>query len=108
MERLARFFWGPIPWMIETAAVLSGVVQHWADFTIIVIMLLLNAGVGFWQEFKADTAIAALKQRLALMARVLRDGRWQNLPARDLVRGDVVLIRLGNIVPADVQIPRPG
>jgi len=104
LRRLVRFFWGPIPWMIEIAAVLSGAVRHWADFTIIVVMLLLNAGVGFWQEFKADTAIAALKQRLALMARVLRDGRWQNLPARLLVPGDVVLIRLGNVVPADVRL----
>jgi H+-transporting ATPase len=104
LERFARFFWGPIPWMIEIAAVLSGVVQHWADFTIIMTMLLLNAGIGFWQEFKADTAIAALKQRLALVARVLRDGRWQDLPARLLVPGDVVLIRLGNIIPADVRL----
>ena len=104
LERLAPFFWGPIPWMIEIAAALSGAVQHWADFTIIVIMLPLNAGVGFWQEFKADTAIAALKQRLALMARVLRDGQWHDLPARLLVPGDVVLIRLGNIVPADVRL----
>ena len=104
LERLARFFWGPIPWMIEIAAVLSGAVQHWADFAIILVMLLLNAGVGFWQEFKADTAITALKQRLALMARTLRDGRWQNLPASQLVPGDLVLIRLGNIVPADVRL----
>jgi H+-transporting ATPase len=104
LERLARFFWGPIPWMIEIAAVLSAAVQHWADFAIILVMLLLNAGVGFWQEYKADTAIAALKQRLALMARVLRDGQWQEIPAGLLVPGDVVLIRLGNIVPADVRL----
>jgi H+-transporting ATPase len=104
LARLARFFWGPIPWMIEIAAALSAAVQHWGDFSIIAAMLLLNAGVGFWQEFKADTAIAALKQRLALMARVLRDGRWQEIPARLLVPGDAVLIRLGNIVPADVLL----
>ena len=58
LERLARFFWGPIPWMIEIAAVLSGVLQHWADLAIILAMLFINAGVGFWQEFKADNAIA--------------------------------------------------
>ena len=102
--RLLSFFWGPIPWMIEIAALLSAAVRHWADFAIILVMLLLNAGVGFWQEFKADSAIAALKERLALRARVLRDGRWQDLPARELVPGDIVLIRLGNIVPADVQL----
>ncbi len=102
--KLLSYLWGPIPWMIEIAAVLSAVVQHWADFGIIVVMLLLNAAVGFWQEFKADSAIAALKQRLALMARVLRDGKWQDLPARDLVPGDIVSIRLGSIVPADLKL----
>lgn len=104
LSRLATYFWGPIPWMIEVAAVLAALVAHWADFSIIFSLLLLNAAVGFWQEHKADTAIAALKQRLALQARVLRDGRWRELPARELVPGDVVLIRLGNIVPADVRL----
>ncbi len=102
--KLASFFWGPIPWMIEVAAILSGVVRHWADFIIIMVMLVLNAGVGFWQEFKADTAIEALRERLALKARTLRDGRWQDISARELVTGDVVLIKLGNIIPADVQL----
>jgi H+-transporting ATPase len=104
LAKLASYLWGPIPWMIEIAAVLSGLVRHWADFTIILSLLVLNAAVGFWQEFKADTAIAALKQRLALKARVLRDGAWREVPARELVPGDVVLIRLGNIVPADVRL----
>ena len=104
LAKLAAYFWGPIPWMIEVAAVLSALVAHWADFSIICALLLLNAGVGFWQEFKADTAITALKQRLALRARVQRDGKWRDIPARELVPGDVVLIRLGNIVPADVRL----
>jgi len=104
LARLLSYFWGPIPWMIEIAAVLSAAVRHWPDFAIIFIMLLLNAGVGFWQEFKADTAIAALKARLALTARVLRDGHWRDIPARRLVPGDIILIRLGNIVPADIRL----
>jgi H+-transporting ATPase len=104
LARLLSYFWGPIPWMIEAAAILSAAVQHWADFAIIFVMLLLNAGVGFYQEFKADTAITALKERLALVAHVLRDGRWRDVPARELVPGDMVLIRLGNIVPADVRL----
>ena len=108
LAKLLSYFWGPIPWMIEIAAALSAGVQHWADFAIIVVMLLLNAGVGFWQEHKADSAIAALKQRLALQARVLRDGRWREVPARELVPGDLVLIRLGNIVPADVRLLEGG
>ncbi|MGE3266494.1 plasma-membrane proton-efflux P-type ATPase [Methylocystis sp.] len=103
-ERLAGFFWGPIPWMIEAAAVLSGIVRHWADFAVIVIMLLVNAGVGFWQEYKADNAIALLKQRLALKARVRRDGEWKDISAARLVPGDLVEIKLGNIIPADVKL----
>ena len=102
--RLLRYFWGPIPWMIETAAVLSGAAQRWDDFAIIVVMLVLNAGVGFWEEHKADNAIDALKRRLAPSARVLRDGKWADLPARLLVPGDVVLVKLGNIVPADLEL----
>jgi H+-transporting ATPase len=90
--------------MIEIAAVLSAVVGHWEDFAIIVTMLLLNAGVGFWQEFKADNAIAALKQTLALKARVLRGGAWRTIAAQELVPGDIIAIHLGNIVPADVKL----
>jgi H+-transporting ATPase len=104
LERLARFFWGPIPWMIEIAAVLSGVLRHWEDLAIILAMLFINAGVGFWQEFKADDAIALLKQRLALRARVKRDGTWQDLGARFLVPGDLVHVKLGNIIPADLKL----
>ncbi|MFZ5557447.1 MAG: plasma-membrane proton-efflux P-type ATPase [Pseudomonadota bacterium] len=104
LRRLLGFFWGPIPWMIEIAAILSASVQRWEDFSIIALMLLLNAGVGFWEEFKADTAIQALKGRLAPTARVLRDGGWQDLPSKQLVPGDVVFLRLGNIVPADATL----
>jgi len=102
--KFLSYFWGPIPWMIEVAAVLALVVQRWEDFTIIAIMLLINAGVGFWEEFKADNAIAALKQNLALKAHVLRDGAWRDIAARELVPGDVILVRLGNIIPADVKL----
>ncbi len=103
-QRLAGFFWGPIPWMIEVAAVLSAALGHWADLAIILAMLFINAGVGFWQEFKADNAIALLKQRLALKARVKRDGQWKEIEAKLLVPGDVVLVKLGNVVPADLKL----
>ncbi len=102
--KFLKFFWGPIPWMIETAVILSGVLRRWEDFSIICLMLALNAGVGFWQQYKADNAIAALKQKLALTARVLRNGEWQTLPAKQLVPGDIVLIKLGNIIPADIKL----
>jgi magnesium-transporting ATPase (P-type) len=74
LKRFLTFLWGPIPWMIEIAAVLSAVVRHWEDFVIIFFMLVLNAVVGFWEEFKADNEIEALKKNLALHSRVLRDG----------------------------------
>ncbi len=73
-------FWGPIPWMIEAAAILSALVQHWADFIIILVLLLANAVVGFWEEFQAGNAIAALKANLALKARVKRDRRLGRNP----------------------------
>ncbi|MDE2466014.1 MAG: plasma-membrane proton-efflux P-type ATPase, partial [Alphaproteobacteria bacterium] len=103
IERLLTYFWGPIPWMIEIAAVLSAAVQHWEDFSVIAAMLLINALVGFFEEKNADDAIEALKQRLAPMARVKRDGTWIDLPASDLVPGDVITVKLGNIIPADAR-----
>ena len=103
-ERIAHYFWGPIPWMIEIAAALSAALRHWADLTIILVMLFINAAVGFFQEYKADNAIALLKQRLALKARAKRDGTWRDVEARLLVPGDVVMIKLGNVVPADVKL----
>jgi len=106
LMRLLRYFWGPIPWMIEAAAVLSLILGDWSDFAIIATMLLVNAGVGFWEENKADNAIQLLKKRLAPSARVLRDGKWETRPARDLVPGDVVALRLGNITPADVILAK--
>ncbi len=101
---LLAYFWGPIPWMIEVAAVLSALVRHWADFAIILVLLLVNAVVGFWEEYQAGNAIAALKAKLALKAKVKRNGRWTTIPARELVPGDLIRVRLGDIVPADAQL----
>ena len=102
--KFLAYFWGPIPWMIEVAAVLSAFLGRWEDFAIISLLLLMNGVVGFWQENKADRAIELLKKRLAPTARVRRDGEWIELPARVLVPGDVVRVRLGEIVPADVKL----
>ena len=106
IERLLRFFWGPIPWMIEIAAALSAMLGHWDDLIVILVMLFINAGVGFWQEFKADNAIELLKNRLALKARVKRDGTWRDIEARLLVPGDLISVKLGNVVPADVKLAK--
>jgi H+-transporting ATPase len=90
--------------MIEAAAVLSAVARHWPDFAIILVLLCANAVVGFWEERQAGDAIAALKAKLAVKARVKRDGKWVTAPARELVPGDVIRMRLGDIVPADARL----
>jgi H+-transporting ATPase len=102
--KLLTYFNGPIPWMIEAAAILSALVKHWPDFSIILVLLVANAVVGFWEEYQAGNAIAALKAKLALQARVKRDGQWTTAPARELVPGDLIRVRLGDIVPADAQL----
>ncbi|RME28817.1 MAG: HAD family hydrolase [Deltaproteobacteria bacterium] len=107
-KRLLKRFWGPIPWMIEVAAILSAVVQKWEDFTIICILLLVNVFIDFRQETKALSALEVLKDKLARSARVLRDGQWAVIPARELVPGDVVKVKLGDMVPADLRLVGPG
>ncbi|WP_020161011.1 HAD-IC family P-type ATPase [Methylobacter marinus] len=102
--KFLSYFWGPIPWMIEAAVILSAVAQHWPDFAIILILLLANAVVGFWEEHQAGNAIAALKAKLANKAQLKRDGKWISLEARELVPGDVIHLRLGDIVPADARL----
>ncbi len=102
--KFLTYFWGPIPWMIEIAVILSAAVRHWEDFGIILFLLICNAVVGFWEEHQAGNAIDALKARLAIKARVKRDGKWVNPAARELVPGDVIRLRLGDIVPADARL----
>ena len=101
LVKFLMYFWGPIPWMIEIAAILSALVRHWDDFTIIMVLLVFNAAIGFWQEFKAANALDALRSQLALKARALRDGKWGEVDAAELVPGDVIRIRLGDVIPAD-------
>ena len=104
LHRLFRRFWGPIPWMIEAAAVLSAFAHRWEDFTIITILLFVNALVDFYQESKALNAIAVLKKKLARKAVVLRDGKWQEIDAKEIVPDDIIKIKIGDIVPADVKL----
>ncbi len=103
-RRVLRFFWGPIPAMIEVALLLSVVLGNWDDFALILALLVANALVGFWEEYQSGNAVAALQAHLAPRARVLRDGAWRTVPARELVPGDVVRLRLGDIVPADAEL----
>ena len=102
--KFLSYFWGPIPWMIEIAVILSGAVGHWPDFFIILLLLLANGVVGYTEERQAGNAIEALKAKLAINARVKRDDTWISAPARELVPGDVIRLRLGDIVPADARL----
>ncbi|HKJ46812.1 MAG TPA: plasma-membrane proton-efflux P-type ATPase [Balneolales bacterium] len=104
LQKFLSYFWGPIPWMIEVAAILSAILKHWPDLIIIFILLLFNALVGFLQENQAANAIDELKKQLALKARALRDGEWDQIEAADLVPGDIIRLRLGDVVPADVKL----
>jgi H+-transporting ATPase len=98
------YLWGPIPVMIEVAVVLSAALRHWTDLGVILALLILNAVVGFREEHEAGNAIAALKESLAVQARVKRNGSWATIPARELVPGDIVRLRIGEIVPADSRL----
>jgi H+-transporting ATPase len=102
--KFLKYFWGPIPWMIEIALVLSAVLRHWDDFGVILLLLMINAVVRFSEEHRADNAIEMLKKRLAIKARVFRDGKWQELSAKELVPGDIIRVRLGDIIPADIKL----
>ncbi len=104
LSAFLAYFWGPIPWMIEAAALMALIVRDWGDFTIITALLLFNALLGFWEEHEASNALDALKNSLALKARVLRSGEWQEVDARTLVPGDIVRLYLGDVVPADCNL----
>lgn len=106
VARILGYFTGPIAFMIEAAAVVSALIGHWDDFAIIVALLLFNAGLELWQDRKASNALSALKKGLAPEATALRDGAWRVVPAATLVPGDIVKIRLGVIVPADLRMVR--
>jgi len=102
--KFLSYFWGPIPGMIMVAAILSGILRHWPDLGVILVLLVMNAVVGFREEYQAGNVIAALKQKLAVQAKVKRDGAWASVPARELVPGDVIRLRIGDIVPADARL----
>jgi H+-transporting ATPase len=97
-------FWAPVPWMLEAAIVLELVLGKYVEASIIAALLVFNAVLGWFQESRAQSTLAALKSRLALTASVLRDGLWKTVAASDLVPGDVVKLSLGGIVAADVKL----
>ncbi|SMH71203.1 plasma-membrane proton-efflux P-type ATPase [Candidatus Nitrosotalea okcheonensis] len=101
---LARCFWGIVPWMLEATAFLTWFLGKYPDTIIIVALLLSNAVISIMRQRKASVAMAALKQRLSIQSRVKRDGMWSVIPARELVPGDLIRVRAGDILPADIKI----
>ena len=97
-------FWAPVPWMLEAAVVLELALGKYVEAAIIAALLAFNAGLGLFQESRAQATLAALKSRLALNASVRRDGAWKTLPVADLAQGDLVKLSLGGVVPADVRL----
>ncbi|MHB8347359.1 MAG: plasma-membrane proton-efflux P-type ATPase [Acidiferrobacterales bacterium] len=97
-------FWDPVPWMLEAAVILEVVLGKRDEALIIGALLLVNAILSFLQESRANQALALLKRRLAVRARVRRDGRWQQVAAEGLVPGDVIHLRMGDLSPADVRL----
>jgi len=103
-HKAVGYFWGPIPWMIEAAALISFLRHDWPDFFVVMGLLIYNAAVGFWQDAKAANALAALRKGLALKAQVRRDGKWLSIDATELVVGDMTDVTAGQIVPADLLL----
>ncbi len=103
LNALAKF-WAPVPWLLEASILLQVVLHKYFEATIIGGLLVFNAALAYLQEGRAQATLAALKSRLALNASVRRDGIWKIVPAVELVRGDLVKLSLGGVVPADVQM----
>ncbi|KAJ1820077.1 hypothetical protein GGH91_002251 [Coemansia sp. RSA 2671] len=102
--KFLSYFTGAIAYLIELAFILSGVVEDWVDFGIIGGLLIINALIGFIEESKADAALDALKNTLALKSRVFRDGKLIEVESATLVPGDIIAVRLGDIIPADGRL----
>ena len=103
MIRFLSYFGGSISFLLEIAAIVAGIVKSWTDFGILIGVLILNAIIGFAEESKAENALDALKNTLALKCRCFRNGRLVEIESRELIPGDIVALRLGDIIPADCR-----
>ncbi|MFA7495783.1 MAG: plasma-membrane proton-efflux P-type ATPase [Acidithiobacillus sp.] len=101
-------FWAPVPWMLEGTLILEVILSKWPEAIIITLLLIFNGVLGFSQERKAQSALELLKERLRIQARACRDGQWQSISAADLVPGDLVHVRVGDMVPADLHLSDGG
>ncbi len=96
--------YGPVPLLLWVVLILSYALGHFKDFAVVLVLLIFNATVGFLEEHKADHSIEMLKKRLSTNARVLRSGSWVSIPSKFLVKGDVIRVRMGDVIPADLKI----
>ena len=99
-----RRYWGPMPWLLEVAIILAYFLGHYLESGIIFALLTMNAIIGYFQERGSQSALESLKKRLAIKAKVLRDGNWTITGAREVVPGDIIALALGDVVPADTKI----
>ena len=97
-------FWGISAWMLELIIILSAVLGNYSDLIVVSVLLVINAVLGFVQEHRAAGVVAALRKRLQVSARVRRDSSWLVIPARELVPGDIIRVRPGDVIPADVKL----
>ena len=104
VRQILRKFWGLSAWMLELIMIISGLLGKYSDLAVIGALLVVNAAVSFLQERRAAGVVEALRRRLHVSARVCRDSSWQVVPARDLVPGDILRLRPGDIVPADLKL----
>ena len=99
-----RKFWGISAWMLELIMVLSAALGKYSDLVVVGALLVINAVLSFMQERRAVGVVEALRRRLQVNARVRRESNWQVIPARELVPGDIVRVRPGDIIPADIKL----
>jgi len=97
-------YWGPMPWLLELSIALTIILNHYVESVIIFVLLTMNAVIGFLQSNHSQKAVSMLKKKLEINAKVLRDGKWVLLQAKDLVPGDIINVKFGDLIPADAYI----
>ncbi len=104
--KFLKKFWAPVPWMLEITAIITFFIGKDLDTYIILSLLIFNSFISFFQESRASDAVEMLRSRINVKTRVLRNGTWEQIISTELVPGDVVHVRMGDVVPADVKIER--
>lgn len=102
--RFLKRYWGPMPWLLEFAMVLTIVIRHYSESALIFALLTINAVIGFVQSQNSQKAVELLKKKLQIQTKVLRGGKWVLKDAKEVVPGDIIALKLGDLVPADVYL----